>query len=94
MSRKKTSPPTESNPWWNISDEYQLSPNVTLKKGDPCLLKGQQGSFVFVKHVINTKVDPPSEWVDVWGGVAGHSQHRSVKPEMLKPVPTKRIKKR
>lgn len=91
--RRTSSEPLAPPPGWVISEHYTLSPNTTLEKGDQCLLKGQQGTYTFVKHVVNTKLDPPSEWVDVWGGMSGHSQHRSVKPDQLKPIPVKRSRK-
>jgi hypothetical protein len=76
---------------WVVCETFQMSPQVTLSKGDECRVKGEQGKFVFLRHVWNTNTN--SEWVDVWGGSAGHSQWRSVRIERLKHIPKKRSRK-
>lgn len=92
--RRKNLEPVGPPPGWVVSEEYKVSAAVTLKKGDECKLKNAQGTFVFLKHVVNTNMNPPSEWIDLWGGTTGYQQHRSVNVDMVKPVPSKRGSKR
>lgn len=93
-ARRKSSEPVGPPPGWEVSEEYQLTSTVTLRKGDECKIKNAQGSFVFIKHVVNTNKNPPAEWIDLWGGSTGYQQHRSVPVDMVKPMPVKRGRKR
>lgn len=93
MSKKlKATKPVGPPDGWVVSTAYQLSPQVTLSKGDACRITGEQGTFVFMRHVVNTKLNPVSEWIDLWGGSSGHAQWRSVKVDRLKHMPKKRIR--
>lgn len=93
MSRKrKTTKPVELPKGWVVSTEYQLSPQVTLQKGDECRIKGEQGKYIFMRHVVNTNID--SEWVDLWGGSHGHGQMRSIHVDRLKHVPQRRTRRK
>lgn len=95
MAKKlKASTPVEPPKGWEITHSYQLSPQVTLYKGDECRIKGEQGKYRFIRHVINTNLDSDSEWVDLWGGSHGHGQWRSIRPDCLKHIPKKRARKK
>jgi hypothetical protein len=90
--KKKETQPVGPPEGWLVSEEYQISPQVTLSKGDECRIKGEQGKYKFIRHVINTNLD--SEWVDLWGGSHGHGQWRSVHTHMLKHIPEKRSRRK
>ena len=95
MSRKKkTTKPVGPPAGWVVSDTYQVSPQVILNKGDECRIKGEQGKYTFMRHVINTNHDPQSEWIDLWGGSHGHGQYRSIHIERLKHIPAKRSRRK
>jgi len=95
MARKlKTTKPVGPPQGWVVSDSYQISPQVTLTKGDECRIKGEQGKYKFMRHVVNTNLDPQSEWIDLWGGSHGHGQWRSIQVERLKHIPQKRVRKK
>jgi|SRR5210317_130745 len=90
MARKKKTQPVGPPEGWVISEEYQISSQITLGRGDVCKIKGERGTFVFKRHVVNTNLTPASEWIDLWGGSHGHGQWRSITPDRLKHIPTKR----
>ena len=95
MPRKlKTTKPVGPPQGWVVHDSYQLSAQVTLSKGDECRIKGEQGKYKFIRHVVNTNLDPQSEWIDLWGGSHGHGQWRSIRVERLKHIPKKRARKK
>ena len=95
MSRKKkTTAPIGPPAGWVVSDTYQISPQITLNKGDECRIKGEQGKYTFMRHVINTNLDPQREWVDLWGGSHGHGQFRAIHTDRLKHVPEKRSRRK
>jgi len=90
MARKRKTQPIGPPEGWVISEEYQISAQITLNKDDECKIKGEQGKFVFKRHVVNTNLNPASEWIDLWGGSHGHGQWRSITPDRLKHIPAKR----
>lgn len=91
---KTTKAPVGPPPGWLVAEMYQISPQVTLFKGDECRIKGEQGKYKFIRHVINTNLRPHSEWIDLWGGSHGHGQWRSVRVERIKHIPKKRPRKK
>lgn len=95
MPRKKTTTKPAGPPQgWVVAEAYQLSPQITISKGDECRIKGEQGKYKFMRHVINTNRTPESEWVDLWGGSLGHEQWRSITIDRLKHVPERRPRKK
>ena len=74
---------------WVINLQYEVSPNLFIEVGDACKIKGEQGQFVFKRHVVNTNVSPEQEWVDVWGGTSGYGSWRSIYTNRL-VVPRKK----
>jgi hypothetical protein len=94
MARRKKTEPVGPPKGWIVSDEYQISPQVVLEKGDECKIKGEQGKYKFVRHVVNTNLDPHAEWVDLWGGTANYAQLRSVHVDKLAHIPKRRSSKR
>jgi len=79
---------------WIIQTSYRVSPQIELNLDDLCKIRGEQGLFKFKRHVINTNVTPPSEWIDLFGGTTGTNQWRSIKPERLQHIPKKRGRKK
>ena len=95
MARKlKTTKPVGPPEGWVVSDSYQISAQVVLAKGDECRIKGEQGKYKFMRHVVNTNLDPHSEWIDLWGGSHGHGQWRSIQIDRLRHIPKKRARKK
>ena len=91
---KKAKVPVQPPEGWVIENHFTLSPQVTLYSGDKCRVKGERGVFTFKRHVVNTKFNPISEWVDVYGGSYGREQYRSLPVERIKHIPKRRTKKK
>ena len=93
MARSRKTKPIGPPEGWVISESYQLSPQVTLEAGDQCKIKGEQGIFVFRRHVVNTNLEHNPEWIDVYGGTVGYGQLRSFTPDRVSHIPKKRSKR-
>jgi len=92
VKKAKTVPPPPNG--WVIEQFYYISPQVTLHAGDTCKVKGERGTFVFKRHVVNTNFTPVEEWVDVYGGSYGREQYRSIDVSRIKHVPKRRKKRK
>lgn len=93
MARTKKTAPVGPPSGWVISTTYRLSPQIELNEGDLCKVKGEQGTFTFKRHVINTNLEHNPEWIDLYGGTTGYAQWRSFPPEKVTHIPKKRGKK-
>lgn len=94
MARSKKTTPVGPPAGWVINTSYQLSPQIILEVGDQCRIKGEQGTFTFKRHVINTNLKHKPEWIDVYGGASGHGQMRSITPDRVTHIPKKRSTKK
>lgn len=56
-------------------------------KGAMVRVTGERGQFKFLAHCAN--IDTGSEWVDVYGGPAGHETMRSFRLERVKLIPAR-----
>jgi len=70
---------------WEIYNEYTVDKNTVLEAGDECKIKGQQGTYKFIRFVINKEIENHEGWIDLFGGPANYGSYRSVKPDMVKP---------
>ncbi len=64
---------------------YQLSPRVTLKRGDGVKVRGIRGVCSFIGITTNLHTD--QQWADVYA--PGRGGHRSVNPDRLLKRKTK-----
>lgn len=69
---------------WDISTEFRVDSETVLQVGDECQIKGDRGSYRFIKYVIDTEISNHSGWVTVFGGAANYGSYRSVRPDQIK----------
>lgn len=69
MSRttRTTRPTTPAH--WAVAEVARVRGQV-LTPGRELKIKGERGTFRFVRHVTNTRTGV--EWLDVYGGPSGH----------------------
>ena len=51
------------------------------RKGEIVGVRGQRGSFKILLEALNTRTE--TEWVELFGGIAGHEQFHAVRPERI-----------
>jgi hypothetical protein len=59
---------------WQVAEVARVRGQV-LTPGRELKVKGERGTFRFVRHVTNTRTG--AEWIDVYGGAAGHETMRA-----------------
>jgi hypothetical protein len=75
---------------WTVAEVARVRGQV-LTPGRELKVKGERGTFRFVRHVTNTRTG--AEWLDVYGGPAGHECLRAfyaAKVTMVKRARTMR----
>jgi hypothetical protein len=97
LTARRTAPRASYPEAWVVSDSYQVSPRVSVRRGQQCRIKGERGLFVFWDHVVN----PPRgrrrkavEWVTVCGPCPGVNQFRAFRPDRIGRVYDDRPKRR
>ena len=68
---------------WHVAEVARVRGQV-LTPGRELRVRGERGRFRFVRHVRNVHLD--TEWIDVYGGPAGHETLRSFRPEWVTRV--------
>lgn len=72
---------------WSYSEEWTLSPQRTVRTGDPVKIKGKRGTFRF--GCVNLR-DGVAHSVEVVGPVGGHHElSRVYTVDRLQPAPGK-----
>ena len=89
ISNEKPEPPAH----WDISETFLIDGKTEICSGEECKIKNDQGTYKFLRFVVNTKIKNHEGWVDLYGGPANYGSFRSVKPNMIKAIPKKRQKK-
>lgn len=91
MARRKKSKIANPDSYKRIP-HYQLDGGRVIENGEVIKIQGEHGSkFRFLEHVIN---DKGIEWIDCFELRQGvPSGWRSFRPERIKPLPKKRIRK-
>lgn len=56
----------------------------SLTPGREIRVRGERGTFRFVRHVTNTRTG--AEWLDVYGGQVGHECLRAFRPDRVAVV--------
>ena len=91
MAKRKTTLEYKPPESWDIYTTYSDGVNV-INEGETCKIKGETGTYTFRRFVVNNSIPNHGGWIDLFGGLNGHASFRSVKPEMLKIIPPKKVK--
>jgi aspartate 1-decarboxylase len=60
-----------------------------LTPGTEVKIEGVRGRFRFQRYVVNEQTG--AEWIDVYGGTAGHETIRSFRPDRVSTVHRKKV---
>lgn len=79
----RTTTTTATPAHWDVADVARVRGQV-LTPGRELRIRGERGTFRFVRHVTNARTG--AAWLDVYGGQAGHECLRAFRADRVTTV--------